>query len=447
MRKFVLIIFSILILTSCSNKNDKYEDLKKTIIHNLERIELKTEKNPDYNYLNNRFFRKVVRLGRDAVPILSELYYEGELDETSKFVVAHAIEKITECNIYETYGLKWNTPEEFFEIWKNNNCSYEEAEFKFNTIDSLLDKYFEFSEVVKECKINLPIFHDMIPQGIAEMKNYILITAYDNQGENSKCYILNKLGEIVNIVSLDMNSHVGSIAYDETRDFIWIPGNNGRLNIYSGQDFLTKSEVKAKWIIEGVSEGLVNYLDKDRNQIAYLTLDKDFLYIGSFSIYKKGTVKKYQVLDGNDNIKLKFINSFTVPKKVQGITFYERNNHKYMLLSRSYGRHNYSYLNVYEYNESLKDYTSLDVVRFTLKMPPLLEQVSQKNELYAIFESNAKKYDNCLDKVGSVCILNVDKLIDSFIEKQELKRIEQEKKEKEKENKKKEKKEKIKVAK
>ncbi len=431
MKKIVIIILFLMMVSGCSLKLKSEEELKKSIIYNIEKISHRATKNSSYDYVNNKYFRKIIKNGYDVVPIMLQMYYDDEFNEVGKYVAAFAIQEVTDCNIFEIYGLIWDHPDEFFEIWKNNNC-YGMQDSMNENFNALLEKYSDFSKVVKECKINLPIFHNMIPQGITEMGKYYLITAYDSMEENnSQVYVLDKEGKIFNIVNLDTNSHVGGIEYDKYNDFVWIPGNKGKLNVYNGKDFLTNKEVKSIFKIENMSEGLVNYQNKGKNQIAYLSVIENRLYIGSFSLFKKGLVKEYKITNENNNLELIFNRSFSVPSKVQGITFYKKSDIYFMILSRSYGRHNSSYLNVFEFDENIEDYTSSDIIKLSLKLPPMLEQVSMKSELYSIFESNAKKYNNCLEKIGNICILNVEDLIESFIVQKNIKEEELAKKEKE----------------
>lgn len=439
MKKILLIIFSILVIAGCSQHEKSYEEVKELIVKNMDKISLKLQKNPDSDYLKSRNFKKIVKLGDEAISIMTELYYEHELDELKSYIAAYAIENIANCNIQEVYGLTWETPDEFFEMWKNNNCSYKDKSLT-NNVGNLMNIYPEFSQIVKECKINIPIFKEMIPQGITIMHDYILITAYDSKEEyNSKCYVLNKDGEIKNIVTLDTLSHVGSIEYDEVNDIILIPGSNGSLNVYDSEYFLSSKEVTTKLKFENLSSGLTNYQDSSKNQIAYLSVNDGYLYIGSFSVLNKGFVKQFQILkNDNGEISLNFIKDFKVPTKVQGITFYKKGNEKYMILSRSYGRHSSSSLLMYRYDEKVLDYTLNSVIKNSIKLPPMLEQVSMKNSLYTIFESNASKYDNCSEKIGSICLLDIDKVLNKFLEKEELEeKVKLEQKKKEKENKKK----------
>lgn len=88
----------------------------------------------------------------------------------------------------------------------------------------------------------------------------------------------------------------------------------------------------------------------------------------------------------------------------------KKNNQKYMLLSRSYGRHNSSQLDVYKYDEEVRDYNGLEIK--VIDLPPMLEQISmQKRDLYLLFESGANKYADCEEIIDVIPIIDIDELL------------------------------------
>ncbi len=266
-------------------------------------------------------------------------------------------------------------------------------------------KYYpDLTKLLKKSNIEVPIYENLIPQGLAVVDDYIFITVYDNFGLiNSKVYVIDLLGNMINVASLESNSHVGGIAYDKKNNLIWIPDNDGILNAYNKKDFFKKSHVFCKYRFEDLSDGLIDFNDSKKNAIDYLTIDGENLFIGSFAKYKKGLVKKYHI---TNNIELEYINSFEVREKIQGITFYG----DYMLLSSSYGRKKTSNLYVYKYDENIDDYSKKEIVSY--KLPSMLEQiVVDKDEVYLIFENTAKKYFDSIDKVGYICVLDAQKVI------------------------------------
>lgn len=274
----------------------------------------------------------------------------------------------------------------------------------------LLASYPDLRKSVLSAKINVPLMDDFVPQGLVVVNNNILITGYYDSKENSKCYVLNNKGEVINIVELDTNSHVGAIAYDKLNDLIWIPDNAGILNAYNRKDFFEKSNVSAKYQFMGNSEELIDFKNAKDKHIAYLYVDDNYLYFGNFLVNNSCIVKKYEIrVDGN-LVDLKYVNSFTLPSQTQGLTFVEHDNKKYMLISRSYGRCNPSQIYVYNYDEVITDYNGLEIKR--LDYPPMLEQISvDKSHLYLLFESGATKYENGIERMRVIPIINVNEVL------------------------------------
>lgn len=274
----------------------------------------------------------------------------------------------------------------------------------------LLANYPDFRKSVLNAEVNIPLMNDFIPQGLVKIDDKLLITGYYETNENSKCYVIDNKGEVINEVELDTNSHVGAIAYDKVNDLIWIPDNMGILNAYNRSDFFLKDKVIAKYQYMGLSEELTDYKDINRKHIAYLYVDNDYLYFGNFYVNNNCIVKKYKIKSNGNLIDLKYVSSFNVPSRIQGITFVEKDNQKYMLLSRSYGRSNSSQLFIYIYDENILDYNGLEIKM--MEYPPMLEQISiDKNYLYLLFESGATKYDNCMEKMKVIPIIGLNEVL------------------------------------
>lgn len=405
------------------NTNDNYK--KEIIIANLkllqEKFQEESEISDSKNYKTNMNYKTIVNIGNDAVPILIDMYKNKELDESSSYIAAEAIQEITDCNIEKKYNLDWDSPEEFFKIW-GNIPNIEEKKLKSLSTDVviLFNKYPDMADIISKSNIKLPELENMIPQGITIVKDYFIITTYDKSGEsNSKCFVLSKNGELKNIVTLDTNSHVGAISYDPINNLLWTPEHNGILNAYNADDFFTQEEVSYKYSFDDVGDRLKNYENKLKSLIAYLCIKDNKIFIGSFDDTDKGIVKEYEIINNEDgSISLNYLKEFKVPPKVQGIEFYEYNNDTYMILSCSYGRFSQSNLNIYKYDEEILDYGSSLIKKITIKLPPMLEQVtSVSNNLYVLFESKAKEYDNCLEKISDICVFDLNKIISKWNEK------------------------------
>lgn len=120
-----LTILSVILLTGCKQET-KNNNSREIIAYNLEKIQMtgpKTSSNP-YDYTDNEYYDNIVNIGDEAVPILETMYKEKEVTGLSAYVSALAIQDITDCNLYEEYNLEWTTADEFYVLWEENNCSY-----------------------------------------------------------------------------------------------------------------------------------------------------------------------------------------------------------------------------------------------------------------------------------------------------------------------------------
>lgn len=410
---WTILIVSAILITGCASE-ESYDEIKGKIETNLANILMETKNGKDTtDFTEQRDYREILSKGANAAIILEDMYTANELSEEAAYIAANAIEDITSCPMEEKYDITWETPQEYFNLRKNNNCSFKmRLENSKEKYAHLQTKYPEFSTALNACDTHIPIFDDMIPQGITLMEEYTLITAYDNsEKQNSKCYVINAKGEIINIVTLETSSHVGGIAYDEENDLIWITGKRGTVVAYEAKDFLEKKDVLPKYTFDNLKEGLNYYKDSKRHHVAYLTIDDGYLYIGNFLISHNCTIKKYKIKNTVDGISTIYVGEFKVPPQIQGLTFYTQNDTKYMLLSSSFGRNNPSYLHIYEYSQEMKSYTDAQLQKKVYKFPPMLEQTAIKNgQLIPLFESNAKKYHQCEEKIEDICTLDINKL-------------------------------------
>jgi len=134
MKRIFLSVCCILCLCGCTNNqkadfnytND--EQIEKGITTNLAKIAEVTDmksSNP-FDYTKNEYYQNIIDLGKNAVPVLEDMYNKGELSGVNAYLSALAIQDITKCNLYEKYNLDWSTAEEFYALWKENNCSFKE---------------------------------------------------------------------------------------------------------------------------------------------------------------------------------------------------------------------------------------------------------------------------------------------------------------------------------
>ena len=98
-KTIILCICCALILCACSGaKEQKKDELRKVILENMEKIDEvsdPTSSNP-YDYTKNEYYRNIVDLGKDAVPVLEEMCRSGELTGLHAFISDIAIQEITE---------------------------------------------------------------------------------------------------------------------------------------------------------------------------------------------------------------------------------------------------------------------------------------------------------------------------------------------------------------
>ncbi len=288
---------------------------------------------------------------------------------------------------------------------------YNQKQLLFEEFSNITDSYSDFKTILSSAEIKMPVTRNMVFQGIATVDDdYILLTAYnDTKRGTSRLYVLNSVGRIINIVDLGNTSHVGAIAYDSKNGLIWIPGEKGTLEAYILSDILEETRVEHKYVFKGLSDDFKDYRSNNRT-IDYLTVDGDFIYIGNFSLKKPNLLKKYEICFKDSKIELVFKNKYLLPVKTQSVVFYENELGKFMLTSNSYGRKNPSQLSIFSLNDGDYDFTKKE--KKTFKLPPLIEQVSVKDdELYVIFESGAEKFSDCKERVHLICKLDMKKIV------------------------------------
>lgn len=85
-----------------------------------------------YDYIeNNEYYDNIVKLGVDALPILQERLEHSPSNGLVEYIMAIAIEDISDCDLKENKEYKWSSPDEFSDNW-SNFVKY--AEEKIDTI-------------------------------------------------------------------------------------------------------------------------------------------------------------------------------------------------------------------------------------------------------------------------------------------------------------------------
>lgn len=243
-------------------------------------------------------------------------------------------------------------------------------------------------------KYNIVPDNNYVPQGIALVNGYVITSSFDYYKENNSILnIYDQEGNLFNVCTLEHKAHVGGIAYDKVNELLWVTAFDGNVSAYNISDVFNKNKVEAIYSNLNVGHGLTNYVYPWMNSASFVTIYNNELYVGNFSLSGDGKVKKFSINNKDGNVKLQYVSQFKIPDMVQGITFYSKNGKEFILFSRSYGRDCSSILQIFKYDQKVKDYGDSKLSNVTLKMPPMLEQiVCDDNKLYALYESNAKPY-------------------------------------------------------
>ncbi len=101
------------------------EEIKSLIQTNLDKIlEENASSSSTYDYINNSYYDNIVGLGTQVVPILIEMYENGELSEDGidAIVAKFLVIDITKCDYQKKYNIRDTGPRNFFQYWKVYNC-------------------------------------------------------------------------------------------------------------------------------------------------------------------------------------------------------------------------------------------------------------------------------------------------------------------------------------
>jgi len=225
--------------------------------------------------------------------------------------------------------------------------------------------------------------------------------------------VIDKDGKLVHKCMLDHDAHVGGIAYDEVNGLLFVTGYSGYILAYDIEDILHKDKVTAKYSNINVGDGLSNYVYPWVNSASFISIHDNELLVGNFSLRNTGKVKRYKYSIVEDEIKLEYVSSFKIPDMVQGITFYKKDDKEYIIFSRSYGRDCPSVMQIFRYSEDIKNYRDEKLVSSSLRLEPMLEQItSRDNNIYALYESNARPYTVNQDtEFDSIPVIDADSLV------------------------------------
>ena len=258
---------------------------------------------------------------------------------------------------------------------------------------------------------------NMVPQGLSISDDYIFVSMYDFYHiNNSLVQVYTKDGDLINTCSLRNKAHVGGISYDKERNLLWVSSYLGNVDAYGVFDIVHKDEASPRYKDLYLGQDLRNYNNPFKTAVSYLTMHNNSLYVGNFTLGRNGIVKQYAIdVDEERTIHLKEVNRFKVPNLVQGISFYEKDDNTYMILSRSRGIKVPSTLQIFKYDEEITDYTNPLVNYKSFEFPPMIEQITTDNgSIYSLYESQSEPYKTDKNNGNTLNKTNVKTLLSNF---------------------------------
>lgn len=239
------------------------------------------------------------------------------------------------------------------------------------------------------------------PQGICLTEDYCLITSYSSDDKNclGSLYVFDKkTGEYLVTLGMKKRSHLGGLTCDGTN--VWICHSNSWSLERISYDYIRKmAERKPKAFVD--STGLFEEY-KVANAPSCVSSYDGKLWVATHNSLFKSIMISYEYRDD----KLQVIDSYRIPKKVQGIAFDSGGR---IYLSTSYGRAQSSYLKVYGSADALNQ--SPERPQMKVEMPPCSEEIFlTDNILYILFESASLKYFEGTDGRGR-SIAPIDKIL------------------------------------
>jgi len=234
-----------------------------------------------------------------------------------------------------------------------------------------------------------------VPQGLALDKDHTFISFYDYfSDDKSIIKVFSNEGRLINTFSLPNTAHVGGISLDKDNNLLWVCSTFGHVDAYRLDDVIYRNNANPCYQNMNVGKNLPNYSNPFVNVASYMTVYDNNLYVGCFTINNPGKIKKYSISFDDDNaVHLNLADTIVVPSKIQGLTFYEKNGNTYLLLSRSFGCGRSSALQIFKYQDDIKDYNDPELKSVTYEFPAMMEQISTLNDkLFSLYEYEAKVY-------------------------------------------------------
>lgn len=228
-------------------------------------------------------------------------------------------------------------------------------------------------------------YQNYVLQGFTKIGNTLVTSAYDYNGEkNSVLYLMDLNGNLIRIVDIGIQAHVGGISYDETHDLLWVTGADGMVNAISWsavQSGSYQGEIQISFD--------VNLVNQDGNKVAsFLTIDEGRLYVGSYTEDEPGELHVYDITDASAPA---FISTVQIPERIQGITFSNnvQTGERTMILSQGSQTEEGELLS-FTWDETKEAYLE---AKSSYMLPEGVEQIQMTaSGLYMVFESAASSY-------------------------------------------------------
>ena len=231
------------------------------------------------------------------------------------------------------------------------------------------------------------------PQGLCFTEDYMLVTFYTKEKEiPGQLKVFDRTtGLCVLILGMDGDSHLGGIAYDGEN--VWVC-NSAKM---------TLEKFPYEKLVSMVEENYGQFVDitsmvqsySVKNVPSCITYYDNALWVGTHTLSPSSSLIKYVFNKGANN--LISAASYKAPSKVQGVSFDEDGA---IYLSISYGRKTSSFMKKYASVEAMTE--NIDEVDIIIEMPPCSEGIVwEKEKIYVLFESAAKKYLKGTDGNGT----------------------------------------------
>ena len=172
---------------------------------------------------------------------------------------------------------------------------------------------------------------DYMVQGYVKVDNITIISAYKRNCKSRLYFYRNN--KLDDVMILSSKAHVGGLSYDKENNLLFVTNTNGRVDTF---DYKTKKSIENDITIS-------NYTDRN---MATITVYNGKLYASTFGI--RSYLYEIEYDYNKKFISMKNIKKlYNIGPAVQGINFYNHNNHLYLVTSSSLGIDSISKLNVY----------------------------------------------------------------------------------------------------